>query len=561
MSLSDLLAAGKASGVLLDPRISFLKTDSSGFSAFATVDEGSAHAPISIQIPNSLIIKPENAISDLAVSPQTADSLILFKYYLACLRLGLISNDVFRPYIELLPDLKEISSPLSMERQSLYVFENTALNSSVIEAKLGLLRKDYDQVSTLNQNVSFEDYLWAHLIVTSRAFPYRIVNPSAQPHEVMLLPIVDLLNHKPHAKVEWSSNHDGAFKLSILEPANQAEFEIGKAELFNNYGPKGNAELLMGYGFVLEENEFDSLQLALTLDEELKRKILREWEVKLPVLSDFTNNICDFGKTDATANKDAETTVFMLNEFRPIPDGLLELFCYINKNSGDQGMTLKNTMNGLNQLKQGLEAKYMNRLDKMPAYDDDLISKRDYTNAKIFRQGQLKIYNLSKAEIKSREKKLLKEYRKHFITLKDIYKKDEEFHDFIEVCGWDKEIDKLDKTEMELIIRLWMMKNINYAEFEADSSSSLPPSSIDTKWFLELFNALEKNEAQEDDFMVDLYNQLIPALKENVPELIRGSHWSLNDWLKVDQLIAENSYEKGKTQEPLLIKPLDLPKN
>lgn len=61
--------------------------------------------------------------------------------------------------------------------------------------------------------------------------------------------------------------------------------------------------------------------------------------------------------------------------------------------------------------------------------------------------------------------------------------------------------------------------------------------------------------------MVDLYNQLIPALKENVPELIRGSHWSLNDWLKVDQLIAENSYEKGKTQEPLLIKPLDLPKN
>lgn len=561
MSLSDLLAAGKASGVLLDPRISFLKTDSSGFSAFATVDEGSAHAPISIQIPNSLIIKPENAISDLAVSPQTADSLILFKYYLACLRLGLISNDVFRPYIELLPDLKEISSPLSMERQSLYVFENTALNSSVIEAKLGLLRKDYDQVSTLNQNVSFEDYLWAHLIVTSRAFPYRIVNPSAQPHEVMLLPIVDLLNHKPHAKVEWSSNHDGAFKLSILEPANQAEFEIGKAELFNNYGPKGNAELLMGYGFVLEENEFDSLQLALTLDEELKRKILREWEVKLPVLSDFTNNICDFGKTDATANKDAETTVFMLNEFRPIPDGLLELFCYINKNSGDQGMTLKNTMNGLNQLKQGLEAKYMNRLDKMPAYDDDLISKRDYTNAKIFRQGQLKIYNLSKAEIKSREKKLLKEYRKHFITLKDIYKKDEEFHDFIEVCGWDKEIDKLDKTEMELIIRLWMMKNINYAEFEADSSSSLPPSSIDTKWFLELFNALEKNEAQEDDFMVDLYNQLIPALKENVPELIRGSHWSLNDWLKVDQLIAENSYEKGKTQEPLLIKPLNLPKN
>lgn len=561
MSLSDLLAAGKASGVLLDPRISFLKTDSSGFSAFATVDEGSAHAPISIQIPNSLIIKPENAISDLAVSPQTADSLILFKYYLACLRLGLISNDVFRPYIELLPDLKEISSPLSMERQSLYVFENTALNSSVIEAKLGLLRKDYDQVSTLNQNVSFEDYLWAHLIVTSRAFPYRIVNPSAQPHEVMLLPIVDLLNHKPHAKVEWSSNHDGAFKLSILEPANQAEFEIGKAELFNNYGPKGNAELLMGYGFVLEENEFDSLQLALTLDEELKRKILREWEVKLPVLSDFTNNICDFGKTDATANKDAETTVFMLNEFRPIPDGLLELFCYINKNSGDQGMTLKNTMNGFNQLKQGLEAKYMNRLDKMPAYDDDLISKRDYTNAKIFRQGQLKIYNLSKAEIKSREKKLLKEYRKHFITLKDIYKKDEEFHDFIKVCGWDKEIDKLDKTEMELIIRLWMMKNINYAEFEADSSSSLPPSSIDTKWFLELFNALEKNEAQEDDFMVDLYNQLIPALKENVPELIRGSHWSLNDWLKVDQLIAENSYEKGKTQEPLLIKPLDLPKN
>lgn len=552
MSLEALLEAGKAKGASIDPRISFLNTDSSGLSAFAKVtEEEGAKFPISIQIPNSLIIKPENAIEDLDVTTGKIDSLILFKFYLACLRLGIVSNDNFKAYIDLLPDATQIHSPLSMDYKSLYVFENTALNSSVVERKLELLRKDFVQVSSLNSKVSFSDYLWAHLIVTSRAFPYRIVNPNALSHEVMLLPIVDLLNHKPHAKVEWSSNSDGDFKLSILKSTGQS----GKFEIFNNYGPKGNAELLMGYGFVLEDNEFESLQLSLTLDIALKTNLLTEWKIVLPVLSDFTNNAFETKDTDTAAGSD-DTTVFMLNVFRPIPDGLLELFCYINRNACDKGMTLKNTMNGLNQLRQSLEAKYMNKLDKMPGYDNQFISEREYWNAKTFRQGQLKIYNCTKAEIKLREKRLLKEHRKYFITLKDIFKKDEEFQEFIDVCGWNKEMDELDKSEMELMLRLWVMKTVNYSSINNNTTVITPR--IDAQWIIDIFYEEPEPTALDDEFMTDLYGQLIPALKENYPELIKGDRWRLEDWLKIDQLVSENSYEKGKTQEPLLIKPLEL---
>ncbi|GAV26641.1 hypothetical protein PMKS-000095 [Pichia membranifaciens] len=438
-----------------------------------------------------------------------------------------------------------------MDPRSLYVFENTALSSSVIETKLELLRNDFMQVSSLNSKVSFIDYLWAHLIVTSRAFPYRIVNPHAKPYEVMLLPIVDLLNHKPHAKVEWSSNRDGDFRLSL--PVSSCQ--TGEFEIFNNYGPKGNAELLMGYGFVLEDNEFESLQLSLTLDDVLKENLLAEWKVVLPVLSDFTNNVCETKNTETVAESDT-ITVFMLNVFRPIPDGLLELFCYINKNAGDKGMTLKNTMNGLNQLRQSLEMKYMNKLDKMPGYDAQLISEREYLNAKTFRQGQLKIYNSTKGEIKSMEKKLLKDHRKHFITLKDILKKDDDFQGFIEVCGWNKEVEQLSKSEMELLLRLWTLKIVNYSSV-ADAAATATPR-IDTQWIVDIFHTKVEPTALEDEFMSDLYSQLIPALKENVPELMKGDSWTLESWLKIDQLVSENSYEKGKTQEPLLIKPLVL---
>lgn len=169
---------------------------------------------------------------------------------------------------------------------------------------------------------------------------------------------------------------------------------------------------------------------------------------------------------------------------------------------------------------------------------------------------------MTKTEIKNREKMYLKKYRKNFITIKDIIKKDKDFSDFLEILQWDKDVSEFSKMEMELIIRIWLLKSINCCSIDDNDTSF---TNIDIRWFFTLFTARKelyqsgKNVSIEaDEFMVDMYNQIIPAVSTNAPELLKGNQWDLHDWLIVDELMIENSYEKGKSLEPLMIKPTDI---
>ncbi|KAF2401001.1 hypothetical protein EJ06DRAFT_416126 [Trichodelitschia bisporula] len=56
----------------------------------------------------------------------------------------------------------------------------------------------------------------------------------------------------------WNLN-GGSFSLSLTESAQRGE------EICNNYAPKGNEELLMGYGFCIMDNPCD--QVAISLSE------------------------------------------------------------------------------------------------------------------------------------------------------------------------------------------------------------------------------------------------------------------------------------------------------
>lgn len=77
----------------------------------------------------------------------------------------------------------------------------------------------------------------------------------------MLAPGLDLLNHARGTKITWLS---GASPTDV-ESVNfvcGAPIEKG-AQVWNNYGPKPNEELLHGYGFVLAPNPDDTLGLKL----------------------------------------------------------------------------------------------------------------------------------------------------------------------------------------------------------------------------------------------------------------------------------------------------------
>lgn len=136
-------------------------------------------------------------------------------------------------------------------------------------------------------------------MVSSRSFPSRLLNPLANassgipastyialsgdlPSETqstlplsgdstsdpILIPVMDMLNHRPNHPVTWLTSSNNITFIAETEYSSNAE-------IFNNYGAKGNEEctslrsqniycvVLMGYGFCLNDNPHDSISLKL----------------------------------------------------------------------------------------------------------------------------------------------------------------------------------------------------------------------------------------------------------------------------------------------------------
>jgi hypothetical protein len=87
------------------------------------------------------------------------------------------------------------------------------------------------------------------------------VNPFQDPpHEPVgcMLPVLDLLNHVPRTPIAWIRSSTG---VSFIHEGKEI-LKKGE-EVNNNYGPKSNEELLMGFGFTLPNNADDTYTLAI----------------------------------------------------------------------------------------------------------------------------------------------------------------------------------------------------------------------------------------------------------------------------------------------------------
>jgi hypothetical protein len=90
--------------------------------------------------------------------------------------------------------------------------------------------------------------------------------------------VIDIFNHRTAAKVSWiisakgdpSGNTLGTFSLLLNHKV--AKYQ----QIFNNYAPKGNEELLMGYGFCIANNPCDQFALRLAKPPDTVINVLTE---------------------------------------------------------------------------------------------------------------------------------------------------------------------------------------------------------------------------------------------------------------------------------------------
>jgi hypothetical protein len=185
-----------------------------------------------------------------------------------------------RPYINILPSAERLCTPLHFTPEELDLFRGTNIYGATIDRQKAWemeweMCRNRIAVSNsyLAHRFTWELYLTASTYLSSRAFPSTLLSdaptlistPESYP---ILLPGVDSLNHARGQPVSWVVDSpqvlssltvpfERSISLVLHTPTAQGQ------ELFNNYGPKPNAELILGYGFSLPNNPDDTIVLKI----------------------------------------------------------------------------------------------------------------------------------------------------------------------------------------------------------------------------------------------------------------------------------------------------------
>jgi hypothetical protein len=228
----------------------------------------------------------------------------------------------------------------------------------------------------------------------------------------ILFPVVDILNHSVSAKVEWDFQPHVSFSLKLLE----GETFVPGQELFNNYAPKQNDELLLGYGFCLENNPIEQFPLKLAFPP-----MLQEYAQAVGLLEPMN---VPFGMSIDLSDKDPDTEQHFLRAkghpfgrydnlipfFQGIPPYIVRFFfiqTLLSLELDVQTIDVSRpgpriTLQVLTLLHQAIEQRSQTLPLSLAQQPQNV--KQEY--AKIYRDGQARIIHSVRLELQSALKRL-----------------------------------------------------------------------------------------------------------------------------------------------------------
>ncbi|KAK6533189.1 hypothetical protein TWF281_007341 [Arthrobotrys megalospora] len=373
-----------------------------------TRELGSATEPLTlISCPASLVFSLANPKPSLPASLLESPSISTHTKacFHLCEHLLLKERGQFWPYIRLLPET--FDTPLYFDEDEMERLAGTNLGAGDVVLRKQVWTQEWEVGKELLEEAGniedIEEYTWelylrAATIYTSRSFPSKLVGiatntPADKPTESsddtdfpVLIPLVDILNHKPNTKIIWEPT---SISFSLRTPEN---LPLG-SQVFNNYGPKGNEELLMGYGFVIPENPTDSLAMKFTVSP--RGPAADVWELRK--LKQKWTEVFHLTKSTDLGEEDGDN-YSLENEW---PEALVDLFRILvaNENeiqalhNGDPNTTPVSIRNEL-AVALGLKAAIGQKLAAIRRYDMSLVSPATSYREKladIYRKGQEEI--------------------------------------------------------------------------------------------------------------------------------------------------------------------------
>mmetsp|Transcript_4302 Transcript_4302/g.5892 ORF Transcript_4302/g.5892 Transcript_4302/m.5892 type:complete len:583 (-) Transcript_4302:196-1944(-) len=183
----------------------------------------------------------------------------------------------FKDYIGILPEVNEVNPTFTWNDDDLKFLDGSPVIAATksLQMKLereynallggegGLCEKFPDRFP--REQFSLENWIWAFTMLFSRAIRLRNLK---QGESLAMVPYADLINHSPFsgAYIDARETGDWLFKTGEEEVILYADRGYRKMEqIYISYGPKSNAELLLLYGFALERNPFNSVDVTVSI--------------------------------------------------------------------------------------------------------------------------------------------------------------------------------------------------------------------------------------------------------------------------------------------------------
>jgi histone-lysine N-methyltransferase SETD3 len=153
------------------------------------------------------------------------------------------SGSFYAPYINSLPRTYS-NVPLFYTPSEIAELKG-CLVVDMISFILRSIKADYDLLQKTLSDFPFtlKDFIWARVAVISRLFSMPAIK------EEGLVPLADMLNHKPTASTTWEySDATATFDIRSIN------LQFKGLEIFDSYGSKCNTRYFVNYGFTLPDN-------------------------------------------------------------------------------------------------------------------------------------------------------------------------------------------------------------------------------------------------------------------------------------------------------------------
>jgi len=119
------------------------------------------------------------------------------------------------------------------------------------------------------QAFTYENWVWAFTILFSRGVRLRNLR---QGETIALVPYADLINHNSASRAYLDAESSGGFFSEVEENVvlySDRAYNI-MDQIFISYGPKPNSDLILLYGFAVERNPFNSVDVNVALSQKEK---------------------------------------------------------------------------------------------------------------------------------------------------------------------------------------------------------------------------------------------------------------------------------------------------